>query len=370
MNKESFKKRLKLSGNLRNFKYIKRLKEKNRLLIQDRVISDAVFLEFRTLVKHLDAIYAGAWDFEVNITMARNKISIDIKSILIKFDELHLNNSGGDEHTIKDLIVKLRLHANPSKLILYNILGTRLTLTQRELESNYFHSHLDLYAQVMREPIHESFGSFCTGSGEINAYRMEVNEDGFDDVTTIKFLLQLSTLVSWESLEGTPYKKMRNIFNRSENRMLNMSRHTILEQRKKQYYESFLREHKTNNTYPKISFNFTAEGYSVKESVELDSILKTTVATPSLVKTFFCLKDEAGNSYEITESNSLNFAPSSHTLIFRGEELTRTIELEERQETLSVPVIKPELKQYIIQRINNEINSKAIRQSTINRYQS
>ena len=52
--------------------------------------------------------------------------------------------------------------------------------------------------------------SFCTGAGEINDYKLNLNSNCTEE-NCIAFLLQLMTLVNWESLQGVPFKYISNI---------------------------------------------------------------------------------------------------------------------------------------------------------------
>ena len=163
----------------------------------------------RLIVKSLDELHPNNWDFEYAV----HANHIDLRSIYILFDVINITNSKGDEHIIRDLLMRLSILSDiPEEqgFGLYNISGTRLTMTTEEITSNYLHSHLSSVNIDSQDRQSFTFQSFCTGSGEINEYMDRFNTRK-NQTTITDLLLQLYTLVSWESLEGTPYMNMRDI---------------------------------------------------------------------------------------------------------------------------------------------------------------
>lgn len=163
----------------------------------------------RLIVKSLDELHPNNWDFEYAV----HANYIDLRSIYILFDVINITNSNDDHHIIRDLLMRLSiLSDNPEKqgFGLYNISGTRLTMTKEEITSNYLHSHLSSVNIDNSDRRNFTFQSFCTGSGEINSYMDRFNTRK-NQTTITDLLLQLYTLVNWESLEGTPYMNMRDI---------------------------------------------------------------------------------------------------------------------------------------------------------------
>ena len=163
----------------------------------------------RLIVKSLDELHPNNWDFEYAV----HANHIDLRSIYILFDVINITNSNGDEHIIRDLLMRLSILSDNTEeqgFGLYNISGTRLTMTKEEITSNYLHSHLSSVNIDSQDRRNFTFQSFCTGSGEINSYMDKFNTTkNLPNITDL--LLQLYTLVSWESLEGTPYMNMEDI---------------------------------------------------------------------------------------------------------------------------------------------------------------
>ena len=183
---------------------------KDFLKVKGYTITEGPALDtLRLIVKSLDELHPNNWDFEYAV----HADHIDLRSIYILFDVINITNSNDDHHIIRDLLMRLSiLSDNPEKqgFGLYNICGTRLTMTKEEITSNYLHSHLSSVNIDSQDRQSFTFQSFCTGSGEINGYMDRFNTRK-NQTTITDLLLQLYTLVSWESIEGTPYMNMRDI---------------------------------------------------------------------------------------------------------------------------------------------------------------
>lgn len=392
MNGQTLKKSLQLSGNLRDFRYIVRLKEKNRLYLGGYNLNaraySRLFEDFRLFVKNTENLYEGQWDFDFDVVFHNGKVQVRIKSIILRFEEFDIKNRYKRTHTIKDLLVKIDLGRNSNRLVINTIYGNRLVITKAEYDSNYWHSHLsgDL-TRNMRTSVNSSWQSFCTGSGEINAYRMELNEDGMQEQGIIAFLLQLTTLVTYESLEGGPYREIKYITSKSVNNTIRPGQATLSINSHREYYNRWISRFRTLNSeksetqkiVPGVKFEWTENGYSLINTDELDKVFKVYAyeAGESFMRRYYCIKDEQGNVFKVPGGdNNRGAAPnvSNRTYLFRGEVLqSRILNGDGEQMEGARPsdyVIKPEIRNYIINRINNEINKKAVRQSTINRYQS
>lgn len=378
MNSKKIKKSLELSGNLRDFRYIKKLYDKGRLLINGSPVNSSLFDDFRKFVKQTDIIYTTTWDFQFDVVIAssQRRVFIDIEAIILRFETINITNSKNRFHLIKDLFVQIEFSGR-DRLIISNIRGNRLTISKKEYQSNYWHSHLNgNIRDLMSRNFKDTYRSFCTGSGEINAYRMELNEDGISEEKATAFLLQLTTLVSWESIEGTPYKYFQNVISRNDNNILTVSSNSVGHSEKQEYYRTFKEYYKNHNTLPPIQFELTDSGYLLKVDSTLDKALKLPNVNPDYgTRTFYCIQDEEGTCYKI-ENNNDGHTPnmSRRKYIFRGQELSSSIIDEDgskvKNKTIEDYIVKPELKQFLINKINNEINQKAVRQSTIDRYKN
>lgn len=124
------------------------------------------------------------------------------QELIIKFPELTLFNSIGSQHTIKDLFIKIKAS---SVGIINTLYGTRTTFNLKELSSNYIHSHLHPDAI-------NGFSNFCMGTSELGMYMAEKSNTPDLSEDEFEYLLHIiNNYLTWESLEGGPYKKIDDI---------------------------------------------------------------------------------------------------------------------------------------------------------------
>lgn len=128
---------------------------------------------------------------------------VDVLDIIIKYDELTISNSENKTHNIKNLFVKIGF--NYDCCIKGDIEGLRTFLYAIELNNFYRHSHLSSETDG-------KFSRFCLGDD--TPLRMLLVE--FSNPTWIiedlrMFFYCLEEYVRWESLEGGPYRKIKDL---------------------------------------------------------------------------------------------------------------------------------------------------------------
>ena len=148
-------------------------------------------------------------------------------SLYVHFPEIEITNSLKQQHTIRDLFVKIRLNgvgqdSGNSYLCACNISGARTTWTEAELNSGYTHSHLPNGVYM---PGSEQ--GFCLGSSEFRII-MENIKLYCQDEHWWMMLLSLKNYVSWESIEGGPHCNIREITRVRNNRSTIVSDATLL----------------------------------------------------------------------------------------------------------------------------------------------
>jgi len=125
--------------------------------------------------------------------------------IFIKFPEVTLTNEESNQHTIKDLFVKIRLACNGK--LMDSIEGTRSHYTFSEFMVSYRHSHL---SSSYENRDLRRFTTFCLGDGPLIATTNTLKLDS-NEVYWELFCSQLDSYVTIESLDGGPYIHMRDI---------------------------------------------------------------------------------------------------------------------------------------------------------------
>jgi hypothetical protein len=156
--------------------------------------------DFDVFVKSIEMIYGKNYFIEYN---RENSLIIHLY-----FDEITIKNSNKQSHVIKDLFVKIIFDFIDDNYVLRNELhGYRTFITQNEANASYCHSHLSIN------------GKFCLGSGPLRkfmdsySYSLCLTKKYIDEFD--EMLLMIFHYVRWESLEGTPYRYLHNIVNRS-----------------------------------------------------------------------------------------------------------------------------------------------------------
>jgi hypothetical protein len=139
-------------------------------------------------------------------------------SIIIYFPEVTIKNSCEQSHVMKDIYIRFNFYSRGKVLADMEI--ARTTFTERELRNHYLFSHCG----------EESVGSYsndlCKGSTSIAESYSLLRKDLFLLIKGFTpFLYVLKEYLSWESLEGSPYRKIDDVIT-DANRMINKSSYT------------------------------------------------------------------------------------------------------------------------------------------------
>jgi len=123
-------------------------------------------------------------------------------NIYIHFSGFYIKNNTSKNY-IKDLYVIISFYKNEDVGFKLTLWGRRATLSPMEYVKNYSHSHLSQGGF--------NIGKFCLGSGPITQ-TLSVLQDTYTDDLFQLFLYQINEYIQWESLEGGPYRKIRNLY--------------------------------------------------------------------------------------------------------------------------------------------------------------
>lgn len=165
--------------------------------------------KFKTFVFTSDEVYAIAKDIFGEEYVDVEKLSPNDFNLIVLFPEINITNSKAYKHVIKDLYVKINIEINPHNATNENrpsnivLSGIRGKLSEEEYHSNYGHSHFSGGGI-------EGWSDFCLGSSDfamiIQTMRFSLTPEDWS-----LLFLSLENYVSWESLEGGPYRKIENI---------------------------------------------------------------------------------------------------------------------------------------------------------------
>lgn len=127
--------------------------------------------------------------------------------VAIYFPEIQITNSRGLNHTITDIYVRMKFNSDGNMNGMLQ--GARTSRTAIEKHSRYIHSHLPGSTGDGK------WGEFCLGAGSeislavVNAAMYSKNSNAR---MYFEYLLHyIPIFLAWESLEGVPYRYLRNI---------------------------------------------------------------------------------------------------------------------------------------------------------------
>lgn len=385
MDYSKIEKKIKLQNKMRNFSWVAQQQSKGRLYINGRKVTDNVFNEFRTFVKTTQEIYENSWDIDIETSMEEfstkkpsgktrieRKLVIQIRGLVLYFPRVTITNRERKRksHLIKDIFVRIPFFINQGeRLGIGTIEGGRTTLSYAEYCSHYYHSHLSINAigSISSRSQPPMYSTFCTGSGEINIYQADMNSEGITEARATAYLMQIMTVVGYESIEGTPYRYIRNIMIRdASGRKSNPNRNVA-----DNLYRRTLAHCKDNNIVPCLEFAIENNKYIVKDNSKFDEFLLATVTDEDAKRNILCMIDETGAYYQYGSTPTREQPPTvTNKYIFQGREIQFTVEdiPGEIDDSNIEYFIHPFIKTYIKNQIEYDINKKSIRKSTIDRY--
>ena len=376
-------KKIKLQDKMRNFSWVAQQQSKGRLYINGRKVTGNVFNEFRIFVKTTQEIYENSWDIDIETSMEEfstkkssgktrieRKLVIQIRGLVLYFPRVTITNRERKSHLIKDIFVRIPFFINQrEKLGIERIEGGRTTLSYAEYCSHYYHSHLSIYAigSISSRSQPPMYSTFCTGSGEINIYQADMNSEGITEARATAYLMQIMTVVGYESIEGTPYRHIRNIMIRDVSGRRSNPNKNVADN----LYRRTLAHCKDNNIVPCLEFAIENNKYIVKDNSKFDEFLLATVTDEDAKRNILCMIDETGAYYQYGSTPTREQPPTvTNKYIFQGREIQFTVEdiPDEIDDSNIEYFIHPFIKTYIKNQIEYDINKKSIRKSTIDRY--
>lgn len=168
--------------------------------------------EFKEKFKHFvsspDEIFAIAKEAFGEEHVDMNKVSETDFALIVLFPELRISNSRRQSLIIRDLYVKIDIEivaaGSPGDRVSnITLSGRRGMLSQEEYQSNYGHSHFSGNGM-------DRWSEFCLGTSDfamiINTMKYSITQEDWD-----LLFLSLENYVSWESLEGGPYRNLSNV---------------------------------------------------------------------------------------------------------------------------------------------------------------
>lgn len=255
----------------------------------------------------LESVYPNNYDIHFGFNdFSQNDFSSMM--IVIRFPKINIKNSKEMSHTIENLFVKIETHLIEGTLSIQNVHGARTKLTYEEYVSTYCHSHLTFSKEQIGR-----YSKFCTGSGEINNIKLMFNSSNNDWNLLRLYLLHLNTFVSWESLEGGPYRRISEIGN-----------HSILSNLRSSDLSVAFDLLETLLVQNNIRLPWTILQGSPVPIID-DEISKSLA--PKFPDKYLCMKIFTGEFRRFISSEVESISPQtlSNTLLFRGQDYSPQI---------------------------------------------
>jgi len=165
--------------------------------------------KFRRHINTYGRVVGGFDTFMLPDGMALTEIRV-----VLHYPEITIRNERGATHLIRDLFVSFfvtwdenDLNADP---IFRFVNGSRSTYTLLEYWSNFVHSHLFSRSLADSSQGKLDFDDFCVGSSDMMSTMSLLCENYSDEMFEL-LIFQIENFVSWESLEGGPYRQIAYI---------------------------------------------------------------------------------------------------------------------------------------------------------------
>lgn len=183
--------------------------------------------KFKDFVTSPEDVFAIAKDIFGEENIDFNKVNPTDFEIIVLFPEVNITNSRRYKHVIKDLYVKISVGICSAsnvgdRLSIISLSGRRGKICEEEYHSEYGHSHFSGNG-VSR------WSEFCLGTSSDFSMIVQTMKFSLTQEDWSLFFLSLENYVSWESIEGGPYRNIHNISLRRDNQNPNDFRMHALE---------------------------------------------------------------------------------------------------------------------------------------------
>lgn len=179
--------------------------------------------EFFKLLNLFEAKYKDSYD--LGFTWDGHNFRLYFK---VLYPDFVITNSAGHSHRIIDLFVVHQVAystRDEGHIYTKHPMGGRFSKTKFEIASAYQQSHLPGYVDWPKIPF--DCTTFCVGGDTdvnrmISEFEVEMDWDRYE-----LYLFCVDSMVTWESLEGVPYRKMADIKNALSNKVTSANQNYV-----------------------------------------------------------------------------------------------------------------------------------------------
>jgi hypothetical protein len=357
-------------------KWLHKIIDKGLIVTQDNLISvrsdyqkEQFKLFIDTMLVAFSRKYGDNWDVHL-VKENMKQYSINFFTI---FPSITITNSENCSHVIKDLIVVFPIggRENIDKFFIRRIQGGRASYAMKEIDNQYSHSHLksSVSSNSLNEPFHTD--EFCIGAGDLS-FLETVLRSNFNVRDLEGFLYEVDATVQWESIQGTPYKHIKDLTG-NKNSIVKESSYSV-----SGFVSQFIPVldvdfYISNNTY-KIKFNDTFKAF-IRNSLEGSSYYN------QLLSNILCTYNPATRRYYKASSGASSGSYLPDITSYGGEDAytiyngqKKYFSIKPNQIGATAPqetyIIYPKFLQNVHTEFEKLLHEKAVRQSAISKYHS
>lgn len=357
-----------------NYNFLKKKFERGRLGFYNGgnifKLSDKHFEKFVEMLSICNEIFPNRWDLGLKLyTNNKNNKILCVENLIIHFPKTTIKNSKDYTHEITNLFIQLdlRFKENSKKLCIQYVKGFRTSYTHKEVLSDYCHSHLPKRTRTLLSNNIDVTNlmnpeDFCLGSGEINYILSDLEYKDYNPNLFINLFLNLISLSRWESLEGTPYRYIREVKARKSG---SRDRFYIDTERVKKAVVSLLDYWK--DRIDSLNLNINLDNKKV-EVVDIGNFLDVPENIIQNYKKNLFVSEENGVYYKIDSGGHYGKIGDLSVIppyLFRGKdfvfEVTERLEEETKEENIFVPpTVKQEICSLLTSKIKYELFKRSI----------
>jgi hypothetical protein len=301
-------------------------------------------------------------------------IDTDQIEVIVYFPEINISNSEGITHLIKDIFIYIPIKISVDGGVDYfqfsETNGVRSTITLSEYKQYYAHSHLpskyfntryDNERAKLLEP-----DRFCRGSGDLVAVEMLLNNDFSYELFQL-YLHELQPFLEWESLEGVPYRRIKNVKGNRE--YFNIT--SAYDSEGVDFYNYLCSDFQNGSIEPNLDWRFVDNKYVITDNSKFDQLLRAGHVRDTMSNCFFLRDDDGGYYRKSGVRNPIRFDYPEVWMPFRGNRFHFKVEpdesLDEPEPKNEDYFVYPKIKSYVRNRLEYTAQASQIRASGIRR---
>ena len=320
--------------------------------------------KLNNLIRAID-LFEEKYEDKVELHWVRKGLNNYAPVFKVLYPKFNIINSEGKSHEIRDLFVLHEFYYSSfGSFTIHRPEGGRLSKTVEEVVSGYQQSHLSGHSEWLATPLEAT--SFCLGNSTDVAMMLAEFEAELDWDRLELYLYCVDSMISWESLEGVPYRYISSIKNSTspsissyDTRNAERIVQRILSNKIPLDVDFYVKDNRYRIATNKRASNFIKE--IVLERLEI-SAYKNILVT---VDPNNCQRYLAMGTTSI--SKAMEIINKHHYTIFRGKKVYPRVikEKQEKEKQVSIEdyIIYPKFLEHVCRELEYKIYEKAVANS-------